>query len=253
MLVETGTVLAAHQEALYAEAAAGGGRSVLLVLQGMDTSGKGGTIGRVMGMLNPHGVRVAAFGAPSEEERRHHFLWRVRRQVPESGRIGVFDRSHYEDVLVPRVRRLLPADQWRKRYAEINDFERELAESGTTVLKVFLHISPEEQLERLRKRLTDPAKYWKYSPADLDDRALWSDFQRAYADVFEQTSTPVTPWYVVPADRKWYRNWAVANLLAETLDELSPRFPAPGYDRDFELARLDADPLAAARATRRPR
>ncbi|OZM71180.1 phosphate--nucleotide phosphotransferase [Amycolatopsis antarctica] len=248
-LAETGRDLAALQEALYAEGSTGGGRSVLLVLQGMDTSGKGGTVGHVLGMVNPQGVRVAGFGAPTEEERRHHFLWRIRPRLPDPGRIGVFDRSHYEDVLVPRVRGLLPAEQWRARYAEIGAFERELTASGTTIVKVFLHISPEEQLERLRKRLTDPAKFWKYSPADLDDRARWPDFQQAYADIIARTSTRDEPWYVVPADRKWYRNWAVAALLVETLRELAPRFPEPAYDRVAELARIDADTLTSARAT----
>ena len=252
-LAAVGEVLAERQEALYAEASGGSGRSVLLVLQGMDTAGKGGTVGKVIGLVNPHGVRVSSFKVPTAAERRHHYLWRVRRELPAPGLIGVFDRSHYEDILVPRVQKLLPAKEWRKRYAEINAFERELVEAGTTVVKVFLHISPEEQLKRLRARLDDPAKYWKYSPADLDARARWDDYQRAYAEVLDRTSTRAAPWFAVPADHKWYRNWAVASILAETLDELAPAFPEPGYDRAAELARIEADALVTHQDARQPR
>ncbi|GAA4527009.1 PPK2 family polyphosphate kinase [Amycolatopsis samaneae] len=235
-----GERLSALQEALYAEGAGGGGRSVLLVLQGMDTSGKGGTVGHVLGLVNPMGVRYAGFKKPTAAERRHHFLWRVRRQLPSPGLIGVFDRSHYEDILVPRVQKLVPAAEWRKRYAEINAFERELADEGTTVVKVFLHISPEEQLKRLTARLRRPEKRWKFDPSDLEARAAWDAYQAAYADVLRRTSTAAAPWYVVPADRKWYRNWAVAELLIETIAEMAPKFPEPGYDVDAELAKLAA-------------
>ncbi|WP_158894342.1 PPK2 family polyphosphate kinase [Amycolatopsis anabasis] len=238
-LTELGRRLDDLQEALYAEGAGGGNRSVLLVLQGMDTSGKGGTVRHVLGLVNPQGVRYAAFKKPTPAERRHHFLWRVRRQLPTPGQIGVFDRSHYEDILVPRVQGLLSAAELRERYTEINAFERELAASGTTVVKVFLHISPEEQLRRLRARLRTPAKHWKYNPADLEARALWADYQRAYRDILRRTSTAAAPWYVVPADRKWYRNWLVARLLEEALSELAPRVPDPGFDVDAELAKLD--------------
>ncbi|QWF76839.1 PPK2 family polyphosphate kinase [Amycolatopsis sp. CA-230715] len=237
-LTTTGERLDELQEALYAEGADGGGRSVLLVLQGMDTSGKGGTVGHVLGLVNPMGVRYAGFKAPTQAERRHHYLWRVRKRLPDPGQIGVFDRSHYEDILVPRVEKLVPAGEWRRRYAEINAFEREVAESGTTIVKVFLHISPEEQLRRLRARLTTPSKRWKYSSADLEARSKWDDYQRAYRDVLRRTSTRHAPWYVVPADRKWYRNWAVARLLTETLAEMAPRFPQPDFDVDAELAKL---------------
>ncbi|MFD9889084.1 PPK2 family polyphosphate kinase [Amycolatopsis sp. NPDC059027] len=233
-----GERLSALQEALYAEGVGGGGRSVLLVLQGMDTSGKGGTVGHVLGLVNPMGVRYAGFKKPTAAERRHHFLWRVRRQLPSPGLIGVFDRSHYEDILVPRVQKLVPAAEWRKRYAEINAFERELADEGTTVVKVFLHISPEEQLKRLKARLLRPEKRWKFDPADLEARAAWDAYQTAYADVLRRTSTTTAPWYVVPADRKWYRNWAVAELLIETLTDMAPKFPEPGYDVDAELEKL---------------
>jgi PPK2 family polyphosphate:nucleotide phosphotransferase len=233
-----GERLSALQEALYAEGVGGGGRSVLLVLQGMDTSGKGGTVSHVLGLVNPMGVHYAGFKAPTAAERRHHYLWRIRKQLPAPGRIGVFDRSHYEDILVPRVSGLLTAPERRRRYSEITTFEKELADAGTTVVKVFLHISPEEQLKRLKARLVTPEKRWKYNPGDLEARSHWPAYQAAYADIFERTSTAHAPWYAVPADHKWYRNWAVAELLIETLADLRPRFPEPDYDADAELAKL---------------
>ncbi|WP_370961327.1 PPK2 family polyphosphate kinase [Amycolatopsis sp. cg9] len=233
-----GERLSGLQESLYAEGAGGGTRSVLLVLQGMDTSGKGGTVSHVLGLVNPMGVRYAGFKAPTAAERRHHYLWRIRKQLPSAGQIGVFDRSHYEDILVPRVTGLLTAAERRRRYTEINAFEKELADAGTTVVKVFLHLSPEEQLKRLKARLETPEKHWKYNPGDLEARSHWPAYQEAYADIFKRTSTGGAPWYAVPADHKWYRNWAVAELLIETLAELKPRFPEPDYDVDAELAKL---------------
>ena len=234
------------QEALYADGlVACGQRRVLLVLQGMDTSGKGGTIRHVAGMLNPQGVHITSFKKPTPEERSHHFLWRIRRQVPPPGIIGVFDRSHYEDVLVVRVDGLVPEEEWRGRYDEINAFEDELVASGVALVKCFLHISPEAQRERLLARLDNPKKHWKYNPQDVDVRAKWSDYQRAYADALQRCGTPAAPWYVVPSDRKWYRNWAVAHLLLETLRELGPRFPEADFDVDAERERLTtADPLS---------
>jgi PPK2 family polyphosphate:nucleotide phosphotransferase len=239
-LADIGARLDQLQEAFYAEGAGGDGRSLLVVLQGMDTSGKGGTVRHVFGLVNPQGVRYAAFKKPTEAERRRHFLWRVRKRLPEAGEIGVFDRSHYEDVLVPRVRRSLPQERWRARCDEIRAFEDELAAAGTTVIKIFLHISPEEQLRRLRARLTKPAKRWKYDPADLEARARWGDYQAAYAEVLRETSTGTAPWFVVPADHKWYRDWAVARLLSETLETFEPRFPLPSFDVTAELAKLDS-------------
>ncbi|MGX7826693.1 PPK2 family polyphosphate kinase [Actinokineospora sp. 24-640] len=234
-----GARLAELQEALYAE----GTRGVLLVLQGMDTSGKGGTIKHVVGLLNPLGLRIASFKKPTRAEQRHDFLWRIRKQVPTVGQIGVFDRSHYEDVLVVRVDGLIPQSEWEPRYDEINDFEAELADSGITMVKCFLHISPEEQRERLLARLGDPAKHWKYNTGDLDARAKWSAYQEAYQAVLQRCST-VAPWYAIPADRKWYRNWAVASLLLETLEDLAPQTPAATFDVAAELAKLtDHDPL----------
>ncbi|TQM80066.1 PPK2 family polyphosphate:nucleotide phosphotransferase [Saccharothrix saharensis] len=239
-----GRELDALQEALYAEGTAGGHRRVLLVLQGLDTSGKGGTIRHVAGLVNPQGLHIASFKKPTRAELRHDFLWRIRRQVPQPGYIGVFDRSHYEDVLVARVDNLVPSTEWRRRYRQINAFEAELADQGVTTVKCFLHISPERQRERLIARLENPLKRWKYNPGDLEVRAKFSRYQLAYSDALVKCSTPVAPWYAVPSDRKWYRNWVVARLLLEVLRGLAPTYPEPSYDPAVELARLrDADPL----------
>ncbi|SDG85965.1 polyphosphate:nucleotide phosphotransferase, PPK2 family [Lentzea fradiae] len=237
-LAATGTELDELQEALYAENT----RSVLLVLQGMDTSGKGGVVRHVVGLVNPQGVHIASFKKPTAAELEHHYLWRIRNALPEKGRIGAFDRSHYEDVLVPKVERLLSAAELRGRYKEINAFERELADTGVTLVKCFLHISPEVQKERLLARLDDPRKNWKYNPADIDVRSKWSKYQEAYTQALRNCSE--TPWYFVPSDRKWYRNWAVSRLLLETLREMDPKFPEPAYDLEAEKARLVSnDPL----------
>jgi PPK2 family polyphosphate:nucleotide phosphotransferase len=211
---------------------------VLVVLQGMDTSGKGGVIEHVAGLVNPQGLHIASFKKPTEAERAEHFLARIRRQVPAPGRIGVFDRSHYEDVLVARVEGLVPDDEWRGRYGEINEFEADLTEQGVTVVKCMLHISPHEQAERLLARLDDPRKHWKYDPADLDGRAKWSRYQQAYADALRNCDAAAAPWYIVPSDRKWYRNWAVAALLAETLAEPAPQFPPADFDVAAERERV---------------
>lgn len=225
-LEEQAGTLAPLQEALYAE----GTRRVLLVLQGMDTSGKGGVIEHVIGLVNPQGVHIASFKKPTPEELRHHFLWRVRRQVPKPGIIGIFDRSHYEDVLVVRVHELVPADVVEKRYAEISRFERQLAADGVTVVKCFLNISYDEQRARLLARLDDPDKHWKFNEGDLAERARWADYQEAYRIALERCSPDEAPWYVIPSDRKWYRNWAIGTLLTETLRDLDPRFPRPDLD-----------------------
>lgn len=222
--------LAALQERLYAASTAGDRRRVLLVLQGMDTSGKGGTVKHVIGLFNPSGCRIRAFTAPTPEEHAHPFLWRIRKALPVPGEIGIFDRSHYEDVLVARVRELVSRSQLNRRYAQINRFEQSLADDGVTLVKVFLHISHEEQRERLLGRLDNPDKHWKFSPADIDDRGLWPEYRHAYELALERCSSDAAPWYVVPADRKWYRNWAVSKLLLEHLEELDPRYPAAGFD-----------------------
>jgi PPK2 family polyphosphate:nucleotide phosphotransferase len=239
-MTELGERLGAQQEALYAEAAGGGHRSVLLVLQGMDTSGKGGVIEHAAGLVNPQGLHIASFKKPTPEELAHDFLWRIRRQVPAAGMIGVFDRSHYEDVLVVRVNGLVPEQEWRSRYGAIRDFEAELAAAGVAIVKCMLHISPEAQQERLLARLDDPAKRWKYNPGDVDVRGRWADYRAAYTAALQETDADSAPWYIVPADRKWYRNWAVSALLAETLEELAPQYPAPSYDVAAERRRVEA-------------
>lgn len=209
------------QDLLFAE----GKRRVLIVLQGMDTSGKDGTIRSVFNAVDPLGIRVASFKAPSAEELAHDYLWRVHRQVPASGEIVIFNRSHYEDVLVVRVRKLAPKNVWSKRYDQINDFERMLAESGTTIVKFFLHISKDEQKARLEARRDTPEKRWKFNLGDLEERKLWDDYQAAYQDALRKTSTEWAPWYVVPANAKWYRNWVVANVLVTTLESLDMKYP----------------------------
>jgi PPK2 family polyphosphate:nucleotide phosphotransferase len=239
-MVELADRLDDLQEALFAEATGAGRRSLLLVLQGMDTSGKGGVIRHVAGLINPQGLQIASFKRPTPEELAHDFLWRIRKQLPVPGRIGVFDRSHYEDVLVVRVDGLVPEPVWRERYRTIRDFEAELSAQGTTVVKCMLHISPKEQAERLLARLDEEDKLWKYNPGDLDARAKWPAYQQAYTDALRDTDTDVAPWYVIPADRKWYRDWAIASILVETLQEMDPRYPMTDVDVDAERARIAA-------------
>lgn len=224
--------LAALQERLYAASTAGDRRRLLLVLQGMDTSGKGGTVKHVIGLFNPSGCRIRAFKAPTPEERGHPFLWRIMKALPQPGEIGIFDRSHYEDVLIARVRDLAPRSQLGRRYAQINRFEKSLADDGVTVVKVFLHISYEEQRNRLLERLDNPEKHWKFNVGDIEERSVWPAYQEAYEIALERCTTDEAPWYLVPADRKWYRNWAVSKLLLEHLEALDPTYP-PG---DFDVA-----------------
>ncbi|MEV0634171.1 PPK2 family polyphosphate kinase [Streptomyces sp. NPDC050619] len=226
----TGRHLADLQERLWAASTAGDRRRVLLVLQGMDTSGKGGTVKHVIGLLNPSGCRIHAFKAPTPEERAHPFLWRIEKALPRPGELGIFDRSHYEDVLIARVRELAPREEIDRRYDEINQFEQSLADDGVTVIKCFLHISYDEQRRRLLKRLDRPDKHWKFSPSDIDERALWPAYQEAYEIALERCTTPYAPWYLIPADRKWYRNWAVSRLLLEHLRALDPRYPKADFD-----------------------
>jgi PPK2 family polyphosphate:nucleotide phosphotransferase len=215
-----------------------GRRALLVVLQGMDTSGKDGVVRHVMTGLNPAGCRVTSFKAPSAEERAHDFLWRIHRAVPAAGEVGIFNRSHYEDVLIVRVHGLVPKGVWKRRYAQINAFERHLVDSGVTLLKCFLHISPGEQLERLRARLDDPTRHWKVNPADFDERARWDDYTEAYEDALRLCSTDAAPWHVVPADRKWYRDLAISTLLVETLEDMDPRFPKVELDLEALRKRM---------------
>lgn len=233
------TELADLQERLYAEGREDPQASrVLLVLQGLDTSGKGGVIRHSVGLVDPQGVQITGFKRPTDEEASHHFLWRIRRALPEPGKIGVFDRSHYEDVLVQRVEQIVPEDVWRARYDEINQFEAELAESGVTIIKCYLNMSFDEQRRRLLERLENPEKHWKYNPGDVDTRAKWDDYMAAYDDVLSRCTTEVAPWYVIPSDRKWYRNWAVTRLLLEHLRALDPQWPEADFDVEAEKARL---------------
>lgn len=211
------------QARLYAERE----RSLLVVLQAMDAGGKDGTIKNVFRGMNPLGVRAVAFKQPTAEELAHDFLWRVHRHAPRAGEIAVFNRSHYEDVLIVRVHALVPEPVWRRRFEQIRAFEALLAESGTTIVKVMLHISPDEQRERLQARVDDPTRRWKFHAGDLDERRRWDDYMAAFTDALAQTSTEQAPWYCVPADHKWYRNWAVLQILAETLEELDPTWPEP--------------------------
>ena len=224
-------------ERLWAESTAGSRRSVLLVVQGMDTSGKGGIMRHVVS-VNPEGVKATAFKAPSEEEKKHDFLWRIERALPGPGQLGVFDRSHYEDVLVVRVHDLVPKEVWRKRYAQINAFEREVERAGTQVVKVMLHLSKDEQRVRLQERLERPDKHWKYNPGDVDERSRWLDYMEAYQNALDRCSTVGSPWYVVPADRKWYARLAVQQLLLEALREMHLQWPDADFDVEVETRRL---------------
>jgi len=226
------------QERLFAESKGGGNRSVLLIIQGMDTSGKGGIMRHVVGAVDPQGVHITSFKAPSAEERRKPFLWRIRKAVPRPGQVGVFDRSHYEDVLIVRVHDLVPRSTWSRRYAQINAFERAVVDEGTVIVKVMMHISGAEQKARLTERLEREDKHWKYNPSDVDERGHWADYMQAYQSALEKCSTDAAPWFVVPADRKWYARLAVTNLLLEALEAMDPKWPAADFDVEAEKERL---------------
>lgn len=229
------------QERLFAQSVAGTATgSVQLVLQAMDTAGKGGIVRHVVGAVDPQGVELASFKKPTTEELAHDFLWRIEKRLPDAGRIGVFDRSHYEDVLIGRVRSLAPAPEIERRYGAIVAFEAQAAEMGIRVVKVMLHISKDEQRSRLAERLDRPDKHWKYNPGDVDERELWDDYMEAYQVAIERTSTPIAPWHVVPADRKWYARLAVQQLLIDALTDIDPQWPAADYDVDEEKRRLAA-------------
>jgi PPK2 family polyphosphate:nucleotide phosphotransferase len=238
-----GDELADLQERLFASKDSG--RSVLLLLQGMDTSGKGGTLKHTVGLLDPQGVKITSFKGPTKEELAHDFLWRIRHGLPGPGMVGVFDRSHYEDVLIARVKELAPKEEIERRYGAINDFEAELVEAGTTLVKCMLHISPEEQKERLLARLDDPTKHWKFNPNDVAERARWGEYRAAYETTLERNNTEGAPWHVIPADKKWYRNLAIGNLLLEALRGIDPQWPKADFDVEVERQRLlDEDPIA---------
>ncbi len=223
------------QYRLYAEQQ----RSVLIVLQALDAAGKDGTVRHVFGAFNPQGATVHAFKVPTAEEAAHDFLWRVHAATPARGHIAIFNRSHYEDVLVARVHGLVPEDVWSKRYARINEFEKNLAQAGTHVVKFFLYISPEEQLRRFKARLDDPQRWWKLSETDYAERERWDDYVKAYEEVFERCSTKRAPWYIIPANHKWFRNLAVARIVADTMDELDLQLPKPAADLDAIRRKYD--------------
>jgi len=230
-----------YQERLYAESRADATHaSVLLVLQAMDSAGKGGIVRHVVGSVDPQGVSITAFKKPTPEELAHDFLWRIERRLPQAGFIGVFDRSHYEDVLIARVRSLAPPEEIERRYGAINDFEKRVTDAGTRIIKVMLHISPDEQKERLGERLERPDKHWKYNPGDVDERKLWPAYMEAYQTALERTSTDDAPWYVVPANRKWYARIAVQDLLLDALEDIDPQWPAATFDVEVEKQRLAA-------------
>ena len=246
-LAAVGEEMSELQERLFAEAKGGGKRSVLLVLQGMDTSGKGGIVRHVVGMVDPQGVQHRSFGVPTEEERSHHYLWRIRNALPVPGKIGVFDRSHYEDVLVVKVHKLVPGEPWEERYAEINAFEKEVREAGTVIVKCAMLVSPAEQLNRLDERLARADKHWKFNPGDLDEREHWDAYMAAYEAALRATSTELAPWHVIPADNKWFARLAVSELLLGALESLDLGWPAADFDVAAEQARLAAARTAQAR------
>jgi PPK2 family polyphosphate:nucleotide phosphotransferase len=237
---DRGERLSELQEQLFAEGRADGTRSVLLVLQGMDTSGKGGIVRHVLGMVDPQGVQHRSFGVPTEEERSHHYLWRIEKALPSAGHIGVFDRSHYEDVLVVRVHELVAADVWGQRYDEINAWEQRRIDEGTRIVKCALLVSPEEQLERLAERLDRPDKHWKYNPGDIDERGRWDAYMAAYQAVFDRCSTDGAPWHAIPADNKWFARLAVTELLTTALEGMDLAWPAADFDVEAEKARVKA-------------
>ncbi len=219
-------------------------RSLLICLQAMDAAGKDGTINHVFSAMNPQGARVHSFKAPSHEEAAHDFLWRIHRLVPGKGEVAIFNRSHYEDVLVARVHKLVPKEVWSERFDLINEFERNLVENGTHILKFFLHISADEQLRRFKQRLDDPARQWKITDADYTERRLWPEYQNAYEDALGKTSTKHAPWFVIPANHKWFRNLAVSSIVTETLESLDMKFPEPAVNideirRQYHSAEMD--------------
>ena len=239
LMAATGDKLADLQERLFAEGRSETTtRSVLLLLQGMDTSGKGGIVSHVVGLVDPSGVKITSFKKPTKEELAHDFLWRIDKALPPPGMIGIFDRSQYEDVLIARVHQFADDKEIERRYGAINDFEAAYVAAGGTVVKCFLHINPDDQKERLAARLDDPAKYWKYNPADIDERGFWDDYQKAYQIALERCSTDIAPWYIIPSGRKWYRNWAIAELLLEHLKALNLEWPPASFDVEAEKARL---------------
>ncbi|CAN7433654.1 polyphosphate kinase 2 family protein [Arthrobacter sp. LjRoot78] len=239
LLEELDGKLATLQEQLFAEAKFGGTKRVLLILQAMDTAGKGGIVAHVVGAMDPQGVQLKAFKAPTDEEKSYDFLWRIEKEVPAAGMVGVFDRSHYEDVLIHRVHGWASPEELERRYTAINEFEARLAGSGTRIVKVMLNISRDEQKARLLARLDDPSKHWKYSSADLKERVFWDDYMAAYQAAFDKTHTEVAPWHVVPANKKWYARIAVQQLLLQAMADLNLQWPAAEFDVALERSLVE--------------
>jgi PPK2 family polyphosphate:nucleotide phosphotransferase len=239
LLADLDGKLATLQEKLFAEAKFGGKKRVLLILQAMDTAGKGGIVAHVVGAMDPQGVQLKAFKAPTDEEKSYDFLWRIEKEVPAAGMVGVFDRSHYEDVLIHRVHRWASPEELERRYTAINEFEARLADSGTRIVKVMLNISRDEQKARLLARLDDPSKHWKYSSGDLKERAFWDDYMAAYPAAFDKTHTEVAPWHVIPANKKWYARIAVQQLLLQAMEDLHLEWPAAEFDVDMERSLVE--------------
>ena len=240
-LRDIGPDLAELQERMFADAYTGGRRRVLVVLQGMDTSGKGGVVDHALGLLSPNGFRLTSFKKPTEDELAHDFLWRIDQALPAAGMVGVFDRSHYEDVLAARVHQLADEQEIERRYGAINEWEKKLVDGGTVVIKCMLHMSAEQQKERLLDRLAAPEKRWKFKPNDVDERARWDDYQKADEIALERCNGDAAPWYVIPSDHKWYRNWAVGQVLLEALRGMRLEWPEPDYDVDEQRKRLEED------------
>ncbi|MFP7695768.1 PPK2 family polyphosphate kinase [Trueperella sp. LYQ143] len=238
VLAARGQVLDALQERFFAQARSGDTRKLLVIVQGLDTAGKGGLARHVLGLVDPQGVHIANFGKPTEEELSHHFLWRITRKLPPAGKIGYFDRSHYEDVLIGRVDKLAPAEEIEKRYEEINAWEQSLIDDGFTLIKVGLMISHHEQGLRLAERLARKDKWWKYSSGDIDTRKKWDAYQEAYQIMFERTNTPYAPWFIIPADKKWYARLAVTELIIEALEAYQQNWPVPRWHLDVQIRRL---------------
>jgi PPK2 family polyphosphate:nucleotide phosphotransferase len=239
LLADLDGKLATLQEKLFAEAKFGGKKRVLLILQAMDTAGKGGIVAHVVGAMDPQGVQLKAFKAPTDEEKSYDFLWRIEKEVPAAGMVGVFDRSHYEDVLIHRVHRWASPEELERRYTAINEVEARLADSGTRIVKVMLNISRDEQKARLLARLDDPSKHWKYSSGDLKERAFWDDYMAAYQAAFDKTHTEVAPWHVIPANKKWYARIAVQQLLLQAMEDLHLEWPAAEFDVDMERSLVE--------------
>ena len=233
-MVELNQKLSELQELLYAE----GKHKLLIILQAMDTGGKDGTIRSVFEGVNPQGVKVASFKTPTALELSHDYLWRIHQHTPARGEVVIFNRSQYEDVLVVRVHSLVPEEVWSKRYEHINAFERMLCDEGTTILKFYLHIDLKEQAKRFLARVEDPTKQWKFNPGDLAERERWADYMQAYEDMLNRTSTAWAPWYVIPANKKWYRNWLIAKIVVKTLKDLDMRYPQPAEDLEHYHKRL---------------